>query len=193
MPSESDVNPDIFFKGEESCVCVVILDHGLWADRQAVMDSIMRASISVGKASRTYLALPKAAASLIDARLFQERGIGLFTYDQRTVEEALPARHFETATISQPQSDGSTAGRFESELRGLRIEFDMLEQAVKQLREELASVRKASASEQIVRPIASSNSLQQVHIADNLPTFFAGNPWLEVLSRRGRDETTFAG
>lgn len=193
MPPESEVNRDIFFKGEESTICVAILDQGLWADRQAVMDSIMRASISVGKANRTYLALPKAAASLIDAKLFQERGIGVFTYDQRTVEEALPARHFEIATFSQPESDGSTLGRFESELRDLRIQFDMLEEAVKQLREELSSVRRASASEQIVRSIASSNSLQQAGVADNLPAFFAGNPWLEVLSRRGRDETTFAG
>ena len=184
----------MFFKGEGACVCVVILDHARWADRRAVMDSIMRASACAGKASRTYLALPKTAASLADAGLFQEYGIGLFTYDQRNVEEALPARYFEISDSAASLGETVAAGgQLRNELRELHSELGMLQRVVQQLKEELASLAKSVASKEFVRTVAPHNSLQGVHVVESLPTFFSGNPWLEVLSRRGREEAAIAG
>lgn len=175
------------------CVCVVILDHARWADRRAVMDSIMRASACAGKASRTYLALPKTAASLTDASLFQEYGIGLFTYDQRNVEEALPARYFEINDAALHREETTVPSHLQNELHQLHSEFGALERVVQQLKEELASLRKSAASKEFIQALTPQSNVQGIHVAENLPTFFSGNPWLEVLSRRGREEAAIAG
>ncbi len=174
-------------------VCVIILNHALWADRRAVMDSIMRASACSGKASRTYLALPKTAASLADAGLFQEYGIGLFTYDQRNVDEALPARYFENVGAAPNRLQTTAPDQLENELRQLHSEFSVLQRVVQELREELASLRKSAAPGQFVQVLTPQTDPQGIHLAGNLPTFFSGNPWLEVLSRRGREEAAIAG
>ncbi|WP_455363368.1 hypothetical protein [[Eubacterium] cellulosolvens] len=157
------------------------------------MDSIMKASALVGKANRTYLALPKMAASLADARLFRDRGIGLFTYDQRNVEEALPARYFDTAGAPSHQTDNTATDQLENEIRELRAQFDMLERTVQHLSEQLTRPREMRSPAQPVRTMSSPSSLHDVSVVDNLPAFFAGNPWVEVLSRRGREEVTVAG
>jgi len=157
------------------------------------MDSIMRASASASKANRTYLALPKSAACLTDARLFQERGIGLFTYDQRNLDEALPARYFETVNAAVNQEGRTETNQLGSQIRELRIEFDMLEKAVQQIREELAYARKVVIREEPARAFAQPNRIPEIHAVENLPTFFAGNPWVEVLSRRGREESAIVG
>lgn len=178
----------MLLEGSGASVRVIILDQALWTDRRAVMDSMMRASASVGKSSRTYLALPKTAASVTDAGLFQERGIGIFTYDHRNIDEALPARYFETITTAEHEVDKATTLQLENEFRELRTEFSMLEQTVQHLREELTSsskIRPADESAQTLTPRVRS---ADVPVLGDLPAFFAGNPWIEVLSRRGREE-----
>jgi len=174
-------------------VRVVVLERERWSDRQAIMDSVMRASASTGKASRTYLVLPKMAASITDARLFQERGIGLFTYDQRNIEEALPARYFEDSRTISAEMDNKATDQLESELRELRADFDTLQRAMQELKEELASSRSGPTPSEIVTTFTARAPLPEVQVAQNLPTFFTGNPWVEVLSRRGRGEPAFVG
>lgn len=183
----------MFFEGEGAHVCVVVLDQALWADRRVFMDSVMKASALAGKVSRTYIALPKVAASLADARLFHDRGIGLFTYDQRNVEEALPARYFETANATQHQADKTATGQLENEIRELRAHFDILERTVQDLNEQLAASREMRPARKLVRIPSPPSSLAEIGVVDNLPTFFAGNPWVQVLSRRGREEAAIAG
>jgi len=183
----------MFFKGDGACVCVVILDHTRWADRRAVMDSIMRAAACAGKASRTYLALPKTAASLADAGLFQEYGIGLFTYDQRNVEEALPARYFEINDAASLPGETVSSGQLRNELRELHSELGVLQRVVQQLKDELTLLRNSAASKELVQTLTTHNNLQAVRVVETVPTFFSGNPWLEILSRRGREEEAIAG
>jgi hypothetical protein len=183
---DSGANPDMLFQGEDTSVRVVILDESGWANRQAFLNSIMKATALAGKSNRTYLALPKNAASLTDARLFHERGIGLFTYDHRNVEEALPARHFEMATVAVRQANEAADDRFENEIRELRAQIDSLERAVQSLSEELMSLRHTSSPES-VQTFPMADTFRPIAAPDNLPTFFAGNPWIEVLSKRGRE------
>ena len=185
-------SPDIFFQGEDTSVRVVILDESGWGNRQAFLNSIMKATALAGKSSRTYLALPKSAASLTDARLFHERGIGLFTYDHRNVEEALPARYFEMESVVVPQTSEAVDHRLESEIRELRAQIDTLERTVHSLSEELMSLRRMPSAPEPVESFPSTRTLAPITAAESLPTFFAGNPWLEVLSRRGREEARIA-
>lgn len=185
-------NPDMIFQAEGTSVRVVILDESFWVDRQTFLNSIMKVTALAGKSNRTYLALPKTAASLTDARLFQERGIGLFTYDHRNVDEALPARYFEMTTAALPQTDRKAADQLENEIRELRAQVDTLERTVQSLSEELMSLKRMGSHSEPVKPYLPTRALPAVTIADNLPTFFAGNPWVEVLSRRGREEARIA-
>jgi hypothetical protein len=157
------------------------------------LNSLMKVTALTGKSNRTYLALPKTAASLTDARLFQERGIGLFTYDHRHVDEALPARYFEMTSPAFPQTGRNAADQIENEIRELHAQVDSLERTVQSLSEELMSSRRMSPHSESVKPYLPTRALPAVTEADNLPTFLAGNPWVEVLSRRGREETRSAG
>jgi hypothetical protein len=181
----------MLFEGEDTSVRVVILDESGWANRQAFLNSIMKATALAGKSNRTYLALPKNAASLTDARLFHERGIGLFTYDRRNVDEALPARYFEMTTMAVTQTCEAVDHRFENEIRELRAQIDTLERTVQSLSEELMSMRRMPSPEP-VKTFPTTNTLPPITAADNLPTFFAGNPWIEVLSKRGMEEARIA-
>jgi len=184
--------PDLFFQGEGTSVRVIILDESLWTHRQAFMDSIMKASAVAGKSNRTYLALPKTAASIADARLFHERGIGLFTYDHRNVEEALPARYFEMTTATVPKTDRAATDQFSDEIRELRAQIDTLERTVQSLSEELMALRRGRSRAESLEMAPPARALPPIAAADNLPTYFAGNPWVEVLSRRGTEGARIA-
>jgi hypothetical protein len=190
--ADTDPIPDMLFQGEDTSVRVVILDELSWANRQTFLNSIMKVAALAGKSNRTYIALPKSAASLTDARLFHERGIGLFTYDHRNVEEALPARYFETATTAAPQTNMVSNDRFEDEIRELRTQIDILERTVQSLSEELMSLRHMPSAPEPLKALAPTRTLHPIAAMDNPPTFFAGNPWVEVLSRRGREEARIA-
>ena len=185
-------SPDLLFQAEGTSVHVIILDESLWADRQAFIDSVMKASTLAGKSSRTYLALPKSAASLTDARLFHERGIGLFTYDHKNVEEALPARYFEMTTTTASETDKAAADQFENEIRELRAQIDTLERTVQSLSEELMSLRRERSPAESLEVPPPVRVLPPVAAVDSLPIYFAGNPWVEVLSRRGREGARIA-
>jgi hypothetical protein len=177
----------MLFQGGGSSIRVVILDEPFWTDRQTFLNSIIRATAFAGKSNRTYLALPKAAASLTDARPFHEQGIGLFTYDHRKVDEALPARFFETATVPLPHADKATADQFQNEVIELRTQVDTLERTVQSLSEELMSIRRTSSRQEPVKPYVPARVLPAVATPGGLPRCFAENPWVEVLSRRGRE------
>ncbi len=186
----------MLFQGEGTSVRVVLLEESLWTNRQAFLNSIMKASALAGKSNRTYLALPKTAASLTDAKLFHERGIGLFTYDHRNVEEALPARYFEITTMSLPQTDRVATDQFENEIQELRSQIDILERTVQGLSEELLSLKRVrppeASTSSSVETLFPTHAPPSIAPIDDLPTFFAGNPWVEVLSRRGGEEARVA-
>lgn len=192
-PNGATPEPDLLFQADGAMVCVVILESARWADRQALLDSLLRASALAGRVNRTYLAIPKSTASIVDARVFQGIGIGLFTYDQRNVEEALPARYFQVIEHVHGGAADPISTRLESELHELRIQFDSLENVVRQLKQEIASVRETRSPERSVQTVAEPNPAQGISLAGSLPGFFTGNPWVEVLSRRGREENTIAG
>ena len=185
-------SPDMLFQDENTSIRVVVLDEPGWANRQAFLNSIMKATALAGKSNKTYLVLPKSGASLTDARLFHERGIGLFTYDHRNVDEALPARYFEIATAAVHQAGERIDHRLENEIRELRAQVDTLERTVHSLSEELMSLRRVPSAPEPVDVFPSTRTLTTIDAVESLPTFFAGNPWLEVLSRRGREDPRIA-
>jgi len=189
----TDPRPDLFFQTDGTTACVVILECDHWADRQALLDSVIRASALGGEANRTYLAIPKSTASIVDARPLQERGIGLFTYDLRNVDEALPARHFEVNSPPAAVAQAPISAQLQTELHELRIQFDLLEKVVRQLKGEVTSARERGMPETVVPALDQPNPPEGTTIMNGLPAFIAGNPWVDVLSRRGREGNTIAG
>jgi outer membrane murein-binding lipoprotein Lpp len=131
--------------------------------------------------------------AIADARLFLDRGIGLYIFDQRDVEEVLPARYFENTTLSPSPPSGAETDQLRNEIHDLRAQFDLLEQRIHELRQEFtASTKSRSRAEPVIAaaPVPHPSS---VSIFSNVPTYLVGNPWVEVLSRRGREDATIAG
>lgn len=189
----SDLIPDLCFQTDGTIVCVIILEYDHWADRQALLDSVMRASAIVGRSNRTYLAIPKGTASIVDAKPLRERGIGLFTYDLQNMDEALPARHFEVNRLLPGVAQVPISTNLQTELNELRIQFDLLEEVVQQLKKEVACAKERGIPKQDFLAVAPPNAVHETTNIDYLPAFIAGNPWVDLLSRRGREANTSAG
>jgi hypothetical protein len=184
--------PDMLFQAGTTSVRLVIVDESFWMDRQNFLNSMMRATALAGKSNRIYLALPKTAASVVDAQLFHARGIGLFTYDHRNVDEALPARYFETESIATPDDDKVKTNQFENEIKELRGQVDSLERTVQSLSEELMMLKRTNPRSEPIKPYVTPPVLPTLTASHAQPAFFSGNPWLEVLSKRGKGEARIA-
>jgi hypothetical protein len=71
--------------------------------------------------------------------------------------------------------------------------FLEMERTVARLREDLKSFQgNSNSSPRVLESMAHPTLLQQEKFAGTgaeLPSFFSNNPWLDVLSRRGREES----
>jgi len=142
---------------------------------ETIADSVAQTSV----ANKVYLALPKVCATILDAAILREKGLGLMVYDSRGVEEVLPARLFD----HMPPEPKNTL-----ELEQLRGRISTLEQIVEALNSELSKIR-------LTRPVQLNTKSTQISDADTtepqkpdvLPSFLQDNPWVDILARRGRE------
>ena len=142
---------------------------------ETIADSVEQTSV----ASKVYLALPKLCATILDAAILREKGLGLMVYDSRGVEEVLPARLFDH-TPPEPKNT--------LELEQLRRRISALEQTVEVLNSELSKIRST-------RPMQLNTRTAQISAAHTieaqkpevLPSFLQDNPWVDILARRGRE------
>jgi len=142
---------------------------------ETIADSVEQTSV----ANKVYLALPKLCATILDAAILREKGLGLMVYDSRGVEEVLPARLFDH-TPPEPKNT--------LELEQLRRRISALEQTVEVLNSELSKIRST-------RPMQLNTRTAQISAADTieaqkpevLPSFLQDNPWVDILARRGRE------
>jgi len=142
---------------------------------ETIADSVAQTSV----ANKVYLALPKVCATILDAAILREKGLGLMVYDARGVEEVLPARLFDHIS---PEPKNTL------ELEQLRGRISTLEQIVEALNSELSKIR-------LTRPVQLNTKSTQISDADTtepqkpdvLPSFLQDNPWVDILARRGRE------
>jgi hypothetical protein len=178
---------------------VAILKPADLVVRNRIIDTVLTlSSLRTSSTRFVYLAAPRLVGATLDASMFRAHGIGLLLFDDRRIDEAVPAQ---PAQIIAPQTTPTgNESALVTELTSLKSMYGEIERNLAQLREDMRNMQRnpqsANLSHDQARP---SVALSREPVfapplltppADNgpLPSFFNNNPWLEVLSKRGRSE-----
>ncbi len=178
-------------------ILVVILRSDALLERGKVVDTILGLSSLRNAANQLYLAAPRLLGTSLDAQVFRNYGIGLILFDDRHIEEAVPPSPVPAATPQQPAGGIDTAVL--GELVTLKSMYVEMERNISELREQFSLFQeKLETGINTPKPLTTADVLHEQSVFTNstgqdLPPFFNNNPWLEVLSRRGREDHTFAG
>jgi len=169
-------------------VHVAVLKSDSLAQPNRIVDVILGLCTLRGSVSQIYLAASKLLGTAIDANIFSAHGIGLLLFDDRRIEEAVPAQatRLEREVAAVQGSDPAIV----SELQALKSMYYEMERTISRLREDLYSLRNTNPPTSLPRENSRVIEPQRLYTepATELPSFFVNNPWLEVLSRRGREE-----
>jgi hypothetical protein len=189
-PNETGVS---FVIGADN-VHVYILRPEDLAERTAVIDALLSLSTSRNLYRLVYLAAPRVLGTSIDASAFRARGIGLLFFDDRRIDESLAAQSVPETVL--PTASAAKENDLAEELASLKSMYHAMEQTLNQLRDDLANIR--TTPSQHLGPPRRQEPLAgitpQTILANNLPahiglpSYFANNPWLDVLSKRGNGE-----
>jgi hypothetical protein len=182
-----------FLVGSEKAHVLILKPQDL-AQRNAIIDAALNLSSLRNLYKLVYLAAPRLLGASIDASLFRTRGIGLLFYDERRIDEAVAPQqmHLGPAIVSSPLEDNALV----TELATLKSMYSEMERTLNQLRDELTGFRHPP---RVVEELPRLSEGPQVFTAQRmlshnvtesgaLPSYFANNPWLEVLSKRGNGE-----
>ena len=166
--------------------------------RNRIIDTVLTLTSLRTSSRLVYLAAPRLVGATLDAGMFRAHGIGLLLFDDRRIDEAVAAQ---PAQISVSQTaPTSNESALVTELTSLKSMYGEIERNLAQLREDMRNMQRipqnANLPVEQVRPsVAMSREpvfapALLTQSADNgaLPSFFNNNPWLEVLSKRGRSE-----
>ena len=173
-------------------VHIAILKNDAFLQRNKIVGSILDLSALRNSVELVYLAAPKLLGTAIDADVFRSHGIGLLLFDDRRIEEIVPPQPILPPQTRQIVQNSDPA--FVSELASLKSMYLEMERTISNLREELKSFQQSVASTPSPPERITPSSL--VHTQPRftgpgaeLPSFFTNNPWLEVLSKRGREDS----
>jgi hypothetical protein len=170
---------------------VAILKNDALMEGNKIVASILDLSALRSSADQLYLAAPRLLGTAIDADVFRSHGIGLLLFDDRRIQEVVPARQIRppVGPIVQNPDQGIA-----SELATLKSMYTNMERTISNLREELKSFReitlsRPTPSQRIIPAPPGQTAPRFIESEGELPSFFANNPWVEVLSKRGREAT----
>jgi hypothetical protein len=185
--------PGLTFNLGSDKVHIAILKNDAFLQRGKIIESVMNLSSLRDLANQLYLAAPRLLGTTIDAEVFRSHGIGLLLFDDRRIDETV-----EPQSIHRPQSQHGAEKidqTIVTEVETLRSMYLEMERTVSKLREDLKNFQDnlsyaPSVPERISQPPIFHQEPKFVGGSSELPSFFNNNPWLDVLSRRGREETT---
>jgi hypothetical protein len=171
---------------------VAILNSDAFLQRGKIIESVMALTSLRGAVNQVYLAAPRLLGTTVDAEVFRSHGIGLLLFDDRRIDETVAPQsfHHETPDPMEPRLDPS----LEAEIATLKSMYFEMEKTVTRLREDIKNYqetmgRPLTSSETSSNPPAFDQERKFTRPEGELPSFFVNNPWLEVLSKRGREET----
>ncbi|HXX72990.1 MAG TPA: hypothetical protein VEI80_04780 [Candidatus Acidoferrales bacterium] len=179
---------------------IIILKQDDLAQRNAVLDVILNLSTLRHTYQLAYLAAPRLFGAGVDSSMFSSRGIGLLLYDERRIDEAVPAQplHAESQMPNVTQSDDKAVV---TELASLKTMYLEMERTINQLRTDITTLLNTRPPhEETFRVLPSPPMItppetfhQNGVPAGDLPSYFMNNPWLDVLSKRGSGSEPVAG
>ncbi len=194
-------------------VHVMILKTRDLAQRNSIIDTVLKLSSLRNSYQTVYLAAPRLLGATIDASIFRAHGIGLLFFDERRIDEAVAPQPLQPSRLQTNQLPQDPV--LVTELATLKSMYFEMERNLTQLRDDLKNThetpRIGGLAPQLSQPpqeiprnavfapnIAQDEALHSYfNQADPpsrgeslgaLPSYFSNNPWLEVLSKRGRSE-----
>lgn len=185
MLAGAEDKPDLAFTDGRTTTYLKVFEKNGLEERNSLLQVALSAMSYLQVANRVYLVLPKVHAAIMDAAILRERGLGLIVYDSKEVEEVLPASLFEhDAKNANPSAD----------LERLKSRISALERTVETLASELSRVKSTKLEQLEARrtypEVPASIGPQK---PQPLPSFLQDNPWLDILSKRGRESDEIAG
>lgn len=205
MGAQQIPNPDSnqaglsFLVGADNVHVMVLKTQDL-AQRNSIIDTVLKLSSLRNSYQTVYLAAPRLLGATIDASIFRAHGIGLLFFDERRIDEAVAPQPLQSMRpqTTQPAQDQELV----SELATLKSMYFEMERNLTQLRDDLKNLHEAPRTGGFAPQLSQPSQglphepIFAPHISEGgaLPSYFTNNPWLEVLSRRGRSENgPFAG
>jgi hypothetical protein len=167
-----------------------ILKSDAFLQKSKVMESMMNLAHLTRSVNQVYLAAPRLIGTTLDADIFRSQGIGLLLFDDRRIDETVAPQSFRAS--GQEQYDPIPNTALATEVARLKSMYWEMERTVARLREDLKTFQQNISSTQeahvrISSPIAHEEP-RFTEVSAGLPSFFSNNPWLDVLSKRGREE-----
>ncbi len=188
-----------FLSGSER-IRVVILKTEDIVQRNRMVDAILSLTSLRNSSQLLYLAAPRFLGASLDAEIFRSHGIGLLLFDERRIDEAVAPRPVESVTFEAAPASNLNK-EVVTEILTLKSMYANMEQDLTRLRGEIDDLQRAerhrgafepTPPERIAHP--ESSFIGQNASNATLPPYFVNNPWLDVLSKRGRsDAESFAG
>jgi hypothetical protein len=155
-----------------------------------IAEAMLSLSALRATSNQLYLAAPRLLGATIDAQVFRAHGIGLLLYDDRRIDEAVPPQSLDITQSPSP-SPNQPALATTAQLIELKSMYQELKDNITRLRDEMISMEnkpKQSVAPSIEIPHSAFGPNQHAYPSTNaLPSFFTNNPWLDVLSKRGRE------
>jgi hypothetical protein len=191
--SEIPQNNLAFISGSEK-VHVVILRSEDFVERNRVIEAILSLTSLRNSSQLLYLAAPRLLGASIDAAIFRPYGIGLLLFDDRRIDEAVAPQLVQPTKLMEQTSQTPDPSLF-TELATLKSMYTNMEKTIVALRDDLKTLRHVSETQAVTRESTASRIARHEPIFPSqsisgspLPAFFSNNPWLDVLSKRGRSE-----
>jgi hypothetical protein len=201
---ENPSNPRIlsFMLGKERTLVSVLSITDI-IQRNRIIDTLLHLSSLRNEGTQPYIAAPRLLGATLDSQILRSSGIGLLLYDDRRIEETIKPEPIQRMIEPQAPSSSTDTGLI-SELATLRSMYAELEKNMSMMMTEFKSLQESVMSSRSCNsdPMPAFGALQRpeatiqrgVPDGGTLPSFFTNNPWLDVLSRRGRTgESPLAG
>jgi hypothetical protein len=205
--SQDQSNPETlsFLIGNER-VLVSILTAADIIQRNRIIGTFLRVSSLRSAGTQLYVAAPRLLGATVDAQILRSSGIGLLLFDDRRIEETIKPQAVQTPTVMQPPITNPTPDpTMLSDLATLKSMYDEMERNMNRMMAEFKSLRENALTHTSNLQTPDLIRFEPIHRAETpfqsgairegtLPSFFTNNPWLDVLSKRGKTETAqFAG
>lgn len=184
LSNYKDLKPDLAFTEGENKVYAKIITIEELNERNTLLDSILKSSAFLKQANMVYVILPKLYASIFNGNIFYEHGLGLVTYDEKAIQEVIKPKLFyqESKSVQAEIPD-----RFLGEINELKDHIRALEQEVSTLRSQLNEIRTRDRNVEIVSRSSESSEINIKRQYEDAPEFIKNNPWIEILSKKGRE------
>lgn len=163
-----------------------------FVQRNNIIDTMLAIASLRNSIQLVYLAVPRLFGASIDAATFRSHGIGLILFDDRRIDEPVVPRPVQPVTVQQRvQTHDQEIVKEIAALRSMYVEMDkMIGKLHKELIDLQQSPERALNASQESGPsrMLAADPIFAAHNTEigQLPSFFTNNPWIEVLSKRGR-------